>query len=337
MASTTAHTLAQPDAAEAVGAAGAVSRAPRPSTPPPATAVAPVVSDDDGGANSVPASARNMVEQRDVKAAGAGTLSVVSDGDGDGDGGAVAVEGEGGGVEGLPRASPVAGANDGGVVGSGAGESDTVDTADTVDAIPSGSPAASASSSAPALAASREDGQVGIAVEGGWADGLVTLSAEEEQQRRDEEKESAAPGFRVGEDASLEANAEPLRTGPGSGAGQRPASTEREKAFGAAVAAGAPDDAAAAAAAAAPSAVTPLGRLVRLLGELADGGKVTLEHAVAALNGDGKALAVLVRREETRSGEGGTGGRTRRAGQSDRPLSGGSRLHFCTRSLFVLS
>lgn len=282
----------------------------------------------------MPASARNMVEQRDVKAAGAGTLSVVSDGDGDGDGGAVAVEGEGGGVEGLPRASPVAGADDGGVVGSGAGENDTVDTADTVDAIPSGSPAASASSSAPALAASREDGEVGIAVEGGWADGLVTLSAEEEKQRRDEEKESAAPGFRVGEDASLEANAEPLRTGPGSGAGQRPASTEGEKAFGAAVAAGAPDDAAAAAT---PSAVTPLGRLVRLLGELADGGKVTLEHAVAALNGDGKALAVLVRREETRSGEGGTGGLTRRAGQSDRPLSGGSRLHYCTRSLFVLS
>lgn len=41
--------------------------------------------------------------------------------------------------------------------------------------------------------------------------------------------------------------------------------------------------------------VTPLGRLVKLIGELADGRKVTLGHAVSVLNGDGKALGRLVR------------------------------------------
>lgn len=40
---------------------------------------------------------------------------------------------------------------------------------------------------------------------------------------------------------------------------------------------------------------TPVGKLVELLGELADGGKVTVQHAVAVLDGDGKALARLVR------------------------------------------
>lgn len=40
---------------------------------------------------------------------------------------------------------------------------------------------------------------------------------------------------------------------------------------------------------------TPLGRLVKLMGELADGRKVTLGRAVSVLNGDGKALGRLVR------------------------------------------
>ncbi|CAN0053295.1 unnamed protein product, partial [Ectocarpus fasciculatus] len=39
---------------------------------------------------------------------------------------------------------------------------------------------------------------------------------------------------------------------------------------------------------------TPVGKLVELLGELADGGKVTVQHAVASLDGDGKALARLL-------------------------------------------
>ena len=42
-------------------------------------------------------------------------------------------------------------------------------------------------------------------------------------------------------------------------------------------------------------AATPLGRLVKLMGELAGGEKVTVGRAVSVLNGDGKALGRLVR------------------------------------------
>ena len=158
----------------------------------------------------------------------------------------------------------------------------------TIDRLPFGSPSDSSSQSA--LAASRKDGESGeLVIEGGEA-AAAFIPAENQQQQQQQESENmeGESGFRVDAHASLEASAESPRTD------QRAAVVARGDAFGAPVA-GSPEDVALA-------PVTPLGRLVRLFGELADGGKVTLEHAVAALNGDGKALAVLVRSEARRGG-----------------------------------
>lgn len=103
-------------------------------------------------------------------------------------------------------------------------------------------------------------------------------------------RDGLTPGFLVDDYASLEAVELLVREAErrGEGADGPPGSGgSLEDGFGASRVW------AAAAAAAAPPA-TPLECLVGLIGQLADGGKVSVEHALSALNGDGNALGRLV-------------------------------------------
>ena len=112
-------------------------------------------------------------------------------------------------------------------------------------------------------------------------------------------RDGLAPGFLLDDYASLEAVEllvrEAERRGVGAGYGAV-AAAAAAAADGLAGGGGGIEDGCGVSsvmAAAAPP-TTPLECLVGLIGQLADGGKVSVEHALAALNGNGNALGRLV-------------------------------------------
>ncbi|CAM9802110.1 unnamed protein product [Ectocarpus sp. 6 AP-2014] len=277
-------------AAAVVGTPGAVSSAALASNQrapvPPSTSA--------GGSSGATSAKRNTQEVRAESGVTRTRTSLGSGGGGDGD---PAGGGEEGGVQTANHD-----VDGGAAVAAGAGPGD--DRAESE--VPG--------LSSPAAAVAPKDGKRG------HADSSVEVEAtrEELQQQRqqeslqDEGKEPPAADVTADEPASLEASELSSELSPSAGGEEEAVYWEEaeslsapvvaeDSSFSSSSAVAAVDAAEASAEEASEAAVcnpadpaTPVGRLVELLGELADGGKVSVHHAVAALDGDGKALARLL-------------------------------------------
>ncbi|CAM9205571.1 unnamed protein product [Ectocarpus sp. 12 AP-2014] len=216
--------------------------------------------------------------------------------------------GSGGGGDGDPAGGGEEGrmqtanhdVDDGGAFAAGAGPGD--------DKAESGGPGLSS----PAAAVVPNDGKSRHADSSAEVEAAPQeLQQKQQESLQDEGKEPPAADITADEPASLEASGLSSELSselsPSSGGGEGTFSSEKAESLSAPVVAEessssssavAADDAAEEASEAAvcnpADPATPVGRLVELLGELADGGKVSVHHAVAALDGDGKALARLL-------------------------------------------
>ncbi|CAM9839274.1 unnamed protein product [Ectocarpus sp. 4 AP-2014] len=275
-------------AAAVVGTPGAVSSAALASNQrapvPPSMSI--------GGSSGATSAKRNTQEGRAESGLTRSRISSGSGGGGDGD------PAGGGGDGGVQTANRDV--DDGAAVAAGAGPGD--DKAESE--VPG--------LSSPVAAVVPNDGKSGQADSSAEVEATPQeLQQKQQESLQDEGKEPPAADVTADEPASLEASGLSLELSsepsPSSGGGEGTVYSEKAKSLSAPVvaeesssnssavaAADAVEEASEAAVCHPADPATPVGRLVELLGELADGGKVSVHHAVAALDGDGKALARLL-------------------------------------------